>query len=282
VSVLDPRLTPALDGLAALGLEGVRPAARYVAPEPMRASFAVAAVRRAPSPTAEQLTQLLHGEGFEVLERRDGWGFGQATRDGYVGWVRLEALAPAVGPAPDHWVWALGAYVFSEASIKSAPSLRLSMNALVRVEAVEDRFARLAGGGFVAARHLRALGDWAGDPAAAALQYLNAPYLWGGRDSLGIDCSGLVQQAHAACGHALPRDSDQQAALGATVEAGALARGDLVFWRGHVGLMLDPATLLHANAFHMAVTAEPLAEAVARIAASGGGAPTGYRRLPHG
>jgi cell wall-associated NlpC family hydrolase len=160
--------------------------------------------------------------------------------------------------------------------------LRLSMNALVRVEAVEDRFARLAGGGFVAARHLRALGDWAGDPAAAALQYLNAPYLWGGRDSLGIDCSGLVQQAHAACGHALPRDSDQQAALGATVEAGALARGDLVFWRGHVGLMLDPATLLHANAFHMAVTAEPLAEAVARIAASGGGAPTGYRRLPHG
>jgi cell wall-associated NlpC family hydrolase len=277
---LDPRSTLVLGEVAALWLEGVWPAARYIAPEPMQAACAVTAVRRAPSCKAEQLTQLLYGERFEVLERQDGWGFGQAVRDGYVGWVRLEALA-AAGLARTHWVSALRTYAFGEPSIKSAPVLRLSMNALVRVEAVEDRFARLADGGYVPARHVRPVGDWAEDEAAVALQHLNAPYLWGGRDSLGIDCSGLVQQAYAACGHALPRDSDQQAALGVAVEAGELARGDLVFWRGHVGIMVDLGTLLHANAFHMAVTTEPLAEAVARIAASGGGEPIAYRRVAH-
>ena len=214
-----------------------------------------------------------------MLERRDGWGFGQAQRDGYVGWTRLETLSPKAAP-PTHWVSALRTYGFGEASIKAAPVSRLSMNALVGVEGVEGRFARLAAGGFVALRHLSPLGAWADDPAAVAQAYLGAPYLWGGRESVGLDCSGLVQQALYACGRPAPRDSDQQAAIGRAVDAGAgLARGDLVFWRGHVGMMLDPQTLIHANAFHMAVAAEPLAEAVTRIEVAGGGPPTGFRRL---
>ena len=279
MSPLDPRLTLARGGAAALALEGVRQAQRYLAPEPMQATLAVAAIRREPSRTAEQLDQLIFGERFDVLERQGGWGFGQASRDGYVGWVRLETLAPA-GPPPTHWVSALRTYAFSEASIKSAPVAGLSMNALVSVEASEGRFARLTGSGFVAERHLSPLGVWAPDPAAVALAYLGAPYLWGGRESVGLDCSGLVQQALYACGQAAPRDSDQQAALGRAVDpAQGLVRGDLVFWRGHVGMMLDAATLVHANAFHMAATAEPLVEAVARVAASDGGEPTGYRRL---
>ena len=279
MSPVDPRTTLTLDGTAALALEGVLEAGRYLAPQPMQAVFPVAALRRAPSRTAEQLDQLVFGERFEVLERRDGWGFGQALRDGYVGWVRLETLAPA-GGAPTHWVSALRTYAFAEPSIKSPPVACLSMNALVRVEAVEDRFARLEGSGFVAARHLSPLGAWAADPAAVAQAYVGAPYLWGGRESVGLDCSGLVQQALYACGQAAPRDSDQQARLGREVDrAAGLARGDLVLWRRHVGMMLDPYTLIHANAFHMAVATEPLAEAVARIEGSGGGAPTGYRRL---
>jgi cell wall-associated NlpC family hydrolase len=114
---------------------------------------------------------------------------------------------------------------------------------------------------------------FAGDPAAVALSFLGAPYQWGGRESLGLDCSGLVQQALYACGQACPRDSDMQAALGQAVERGALRRGDLVFWKGHVGMMLDGERLLHANAFHMQVQVEPLAQAIARI-----GEPTAYRR----
>ncbi len=278
MSPLDARSTLARGGTAALALEGVQAAARYLAPEPMQAAFAVSAIRREPSRTAEQLDQLIFGERFDVLERQGGWAFGQALRDGYVGWVRLETLIAAAG-APTHWVSALRTYAFSEASIKSAPVARLSMNALVRVEAIADRFARIEGSGYVPERHLSSLGACKQDEAAVALAYLGAPYLWGGRESVGLDCSGLVQQALYACGQTGPRDSDQQARLGRAVDPAGLERTDLVFWRGHVGMMLDGQTLIHANAFHMAVTAEPLAEAVGRIAQSGGGEPTGYRRL---
>ena len=270
----DPRLTLARGDAASRALEGVLDARRYLAPEAMQATASAAALRREPVPAAEQLDQLLFGERFDVLERLGDWAFGQALRDGYVGWVELSALGPA-GGAPTHWVSTLRTFAFSEPSIKSAPVAQLSMNALVCADGGEGRFVHLQGSGFLAEEHLSPLGAWRDDPAAVALRYLEAPYLWGGRCSLGLDCSGLVQQALYACGRGCPRDSDQQAALGAPVDpAEGLGRGDLVFWRGHVGLMLDAETLLHANAFHMAVATEPLAQTVARV-----GEPMAFRRL---
>jgi cell wall-associated NlpC family hydrolase len=178
-------------------------------------------------------------------------------------------------------VRALRTFVFPQASIKTPPVLCLSTNALVSVEAVEGRFAKLAAGGWAPADHVAPLGEVETDPAAVARRYLGAPYLWGGRDSVGLDCSGLVQQALYACGLFAPRDSDMQAKLGVAIErADDLKRNDLVFWRGHVGLMLDAERLIHANAYHMAVAVEPLAEAIPRIVAAGGGEPTAFRRLP--
>jgi len=147
------------------------------------------------------------------------------------------------------------------------------------VAEANGRFLRAEGSGWFAADHLSPVGVFAEDMAAIAEQFLGAPYLWGGRESLGLDCSGLVQQALFACGRACPRDSDQQALLGTATRADALRRGDLVFWRGHVGMMLDAARLLHANAHHMAVAVEDLAAAMARIEAGGGGRPTAYRRI---
>ena len=277
MSLHDGRDTLVLDGVAALALEGRLRARRYAPTEPMQACRPVLALRRDPLAASEQLDQLLFGERFEVLDQRDGWAFGRACRDGYVGWVALEGLGP-LGAAPTHWVSALRTYAFSEPSIKSAPIALLSMNALVQVDGGEGRFLRLAGAGFVVRHHLSGVGAWREDAAAVAEAYVGAPYLWGGRDSLGLDCSGLVQQALYACGRGAPRDSDQQATLGFAVEPlDGLQRCDLVFWRGHVGMMLDAGRLIHANAHHMAVTIEPLAEAIARIAAAGG-QPTGYRR----
>jgi cell wall-associated NlpC family hydrolase len=283
----DPRLTLALAtgaeataDLADVALEGRVAAARYVAPEPMQVVTPSCALRRSPDPAAEQMDQLLFGEQFEALTLCDGFVYGQARRDGYVGWAAREALSP-VGRAPTHWVRALRTYVFPQDSIKTPPVLCLSTNALVAIETVEGRFAKLAQGGFIPADHLAALGEVERDPAAVALRYLGAPYLWGGRDSVGLDCSGLVQQALYACGLFAPRDSDMQAKLGAAIPGiEALQRNDLVFWRGHVGLMLDAETLIHANGYHMAVVVEPLAEAVRRIDAAGGGQPTALRRLP--
>jgi hypothetical protein len=230
-------------------------------------------LRRAPDPAAEQLDQLLFGEMFAVLEAKDGWAWGQAARDGYVGYVALEALASGA-LSPTHRLSALRAYGFSAPDIKSAPIGLYSLNALVRIEAEEGRFAHAEGAGWIASSQLSPVGVFEVDPASVAEQFLRAPYQWGGRESLGLDCSGLIQQALYACGRACPRDSDQQAQMGAPVAREDLGRGDLVFWRGHVGMMLDQARMIHANAFHMQVAIESLADALERI-----GPATAYRRL---
>ena len=278
MSLADPRLTLARPDLARVELEGLVRADRFEAAPARQVRFPVTAVRKAPDAKAEQVDQLLFGELFDVLEVAGGFAWGQARRDGYVGHVALDALAEP-GPAATHWVSALRTYAFAEPSVRAAPFGPLSMNALVSIDGEQGAWLHAAGAGWIAARHLRTLGDRPTDFVEIAEQYLGTPYLWGGRDSLGLDCSGLVQQALFACGQACPRDTDQQGALGEAAPGNALIRGDLVFWKGHVGVMLDGARLLHANAHHMAVAIEPLGEAIQRIDGAGVGQPTGFRRL---
>lgn len=273
----DPRVTPARPDLASQRLEGLVRAGAYAAPRATTTLVAAAPLRAAPAPDAEQVDQLLFGESFEVLDEVDGFAWGQARRDGYVGFVDPTALGPAAGPAT-HRVAAIRTYAFAAPSIKAPALGPYSLNALVRVEAREGRFAKALGGGWFVEDHLASIGLFEVDHVAVAERFLGAPYLWGGRESLGLDCSGLVQQALLACGRACPRDTDQQMALGAVLEAGEAGRGDLVFWKGHVAILLDAAHILHANAHHMAVAVEPLGQAVARISAAGGGAPIGWRR----
>jgi cell wall-associated NlpC family hydrolase len=250
----------------------------------MQVTTPTASVRTGPNARAEQVDQLLFGETFQVLDAEDGWGWGQADRDGYVGYAELRSLTPEV-IRPTHWVGTIRTYGFSEPSIRAPVAGLYSLNALVTVEAeADERFVKVARLGYVAHHHLSPIGDHlAGDPASVAERYLGAPYLWGGRDSLGLDCSGLIQQALYACGRACPRDSDLQQGLGSPLDIaadlGGLQRNDLVFWKGHVGVMLDAERLLHANAHHMATAIEPLAGAVSRIAAAGSGRPTVFRRL---
>lgn len=275
----DPRVTPLRDGVAARSLEGVLPAEVYLDPAPRVCAVAATGIHAAPDEDAEQMDQLLFGEGFDVLEEEArGWVWGQARRDGYVGFVRAADLAPP-GPAPTHRVSALRTYAFEAPSIKTRASGPYSINALVAVEAAEGRLAKIAGSGWVTAEHLAPIGVFETDHAAVAERFLGAPYLWGGRESLGLDCSGLVQQALFACGKACPRDTDQQAALGEPIGRQAFGRGDLVFWNGHVAIGLDEQRIVHANGHHMMVAIEPLEAAIARIAAGGHGQPTSFRRL---
>jgi cell wall-associated NlpC family hydrolase len=243
----------------------------------MRLVIPSAAIRAAPSVEAEQVDQLLFGEVFDVLEFEEGFAWGQAARDGYVGWVEAAGLSGRP-LEPTHWVTALRTFGYTAPSIKAPPRGPFSLNALVTVTESNGPFCLAEGGGWIPARHLAPIGAAFADPVEVAERFIGTPYLWGGRDSVGIDCSGLVQQARYAAGLACPRDTDLQETLGEAASREALNRGDLVFWRGHVGLMLDGARLLHANAFHMAVAIEPLDEAIERIAGAGGGAPTAFRR----
>jgi hypothetical protein len=275
---LDVRITPFRDGVASRALEGVEAAEVYLEPRPMTCKVSAAGIHRAPDLGSEQMDQLLLGEVFEVIEEEaGGFVWGQARRDGYVGFVLSGALGRPGGP-PTHRISALRTYAFAEPSIKSRAAGPYSLNGLVTVEAEDGRLMKAAGAGWIPQEHLAPIGVFEEDWAAVAERFLGAPYLWGGRESLGLDCSGLVQQALFACGRACPRDADQQAELGVGIDRGDFGRGDLVCWKGHIGVGLDAERIVHANGFHMSVAIEPLETAIARIDAAGVGQPTAFRR----
>ena len=278
----DPRTNAYRPDLAAEHLRGTVEAERYAAGERRQVASSVLPVRREPRFDAPLDTEVLHGETVTVYEEREGWAWVQLDHDGYVGYVPSAGLVAGI-TAPSHRVSALRTYVFPEPDSKTPPLAMLSLNARIAVAEPAGRYLRLENGGFVYARHAVLAGETADDFVAVAQRFLGTPYLWGGRTSVGLDCSGLVQLAAAAAGHAVPRDADMQAEeAGQPVDwqqGAALERGDLVFWEGHVGIMTSADEFLHANAYHMAVELEPFRDALERIKAAGFEV-TGVRRLP--
>ncbi len=279
----DPRVTPARADLAAKELEGRVAAARFVEGRLCEVIAPEAPLRGEPVPDASLLTEALKGELVTIYDTNaEGWAWGQLAADGYVGWLPASALATP-GAAATHKVAALRTFVFPAPAVKQPPLEALPLGARLAIAHVKDRMAVTFAGGYVPMTHLAPIDIYEPDFVAVAERFLGVPYLWGGKTVLGLDCSGLVQIALTACGVVCPRDSDmQERALGAPVavtEDGAdLRRGDLVFWKGHVAIVRDEENLLHANAFHMAVAIEPIAEAVARIHDAGSDV-TGVRRL---
>jgi cell wall-associated NlpC family hydrolase len=227
-------------------------------------------VREGPLPDARLATEALFGEILDVFEEQHGFALVQCQRDRYVGWVPLAGLAERL-LVPTHRVTRPHTHAYAAPDLKSAPQLTLSLGARVSIVAEEGDWCHCQDAGWVHQRHLASVKVPEEDPASVAERYLGTPYLWGGRSGLGIDCTGLTQQAFEAAGVLLPRDSDMQFAWAGQAipdwqAPGTLQRGDLVFWKGHVGVMTDADHLLHANAWHMAVAREPLNEAVTRIA----------------
>lgn len=223
-----------------------------------------AALRAAPSHDAVQDDELLFGEPIMVFETKDGWSWCQSGIDGYVGYVHDIALCEPV--AADHRVTVLSTPMLSGSDIKHASRDLLPFNARVKVLAIVNGYASIENGGYVFAGHLAPLERLALDWVATAERFVGAPYVWGGKTHVGMDCSGLVQTALAGSGIAAPRDTDmQERELGNDCSSSRRRRGDIVFWPGHVGIMLDAERLLHANSFHMQVEIEPLSAALARI-----------------
>jgi cell wall-associated NlpC family hydrolase len=275
----DPRLTPARPDLAASHLRGQVEAARFTDGIMQEVVVGQAPMRNAPSHGATMVTEALMGERVTVYETdEEGWCWGQLAGDGYVGWLPAAALL-APGPAPTHKVAVLRTLMFPGPSIKLPPAEALPLGARVAVARFDGNFALTATGGHVPKGHLVPLDAADPDFVAVAERFAGVPYLWGGKTSLGLDCSGLVQVSLTACGITCPRDSDmQEAALGRPATLAGLRRGDLIFWKGHVAIARDGTTLIHANAHHMMVAIGPAAEAVARIKAAGSEV-TGVRRL---
>jgi len=280
-SRFDRRLTPVRPDLAASHLRGLVDAPRYADGRTMQVIEASAPLRRSPAPDAPLETEALYGEKVTVYDESEGWAWAQLERDLYVGYLPLARLGTL--SEPTHRVAALRTHAYPGPSIKLPPRMALSLGARLTIARQEGDFAVTADGLWLWARHLADVGSREPDFVAVAELFLETPYLWGGRTSEGIDCSGLAQTALTAAGIGAPRDSDMmEAALGEPLPVDSpkpLMRGDLVFWKGHVGIMRDARTLLHANGWHMKAVSEPLEEARARIAASGGGEVTGVRRF---
>lgn len=279
---MDKRITPARPDLAASHLAGKVEAARFVGGELREVTDGVTSVRRDPFGGAMLDTQALRGERVMVYDTtEEGWAWGQLGSDGYVGWISDLALYPP-GPAPTHKVTALRTYAFPGPSIKIPPMDTLPLGARMAIVRMTDAFAVASNGHHIPRQHVAELSVAEPDFVAVAERFVGTPYLWGGRSSLGIDCSGLVQAALAAAGVDCLRDSDmQENSLGRALtgaERHSLKRGDLIFWKGHVAIARDADTIVHANAHHMATAIEDTAGAIARIKAAGSEV-TSIRRL---
>jgi cell wall-associated NlpC family hydrolase len=285
LTAYDKRLHAFRPDLADARLKGEVSADRFVAGTPARIVAPVADMLGAPRPDAGLNTQLLRGDDVTLFEETEGWAWVQAERDGYVGYVSGGSLGPRDG-APTHVVSAPRSFLYPGPDLKLPRLGELTLGSQVTVrdfaETRGTRYALLSTGEAMISGHLRPVGEFSGDYVTVAEQLLMTPYLWGGSTSLGIDCSGLVQLALRMAGRDTLRDSDMQAAkLGEPIEPGegfsALRRGDLVFWKGHVAIMTDERTMIHANGHTMLVSREGLTEAIDRIGYLYGG-PTGFRR----
>ena len=255
----DPRLTPDPE--------------QVVLNEAAVVQVTVADLNRQPNGPRDR--QLIFGEGVTVLNRADGWCYVQAAKDGYCGHVAAANLGATFEPT--HTVSAPSTHVYADANFKSPDKMSLSFGSLIAVDRITGRFAQTAAG-YIPAEHIRPVETLATDPAAVAAAFLGTPYLWGGNSRWGIDCSGLVQAALLACGIPCPGDSDQQQAIGLHA-TGAYQRNDLLFWKGHVAMVVDDATLIHANAGSMSTRYEGIAETISRIIQSGDGQVSAHRRL---
>lgn len=268
----DRRLTPANDRVALAG--HATSGQKVVTPEAACVVVPVADLRAEPNGSRDR--QLLMGASFDILERRQGWAFGIAARDGYVGYVDERQLGPS--KAATHVVSVRATHGYPTDDFKAEAQASFSFGSRLTIVDERRKFVEAEGGFFVPKPHVRPIDRPFSDPVTMAQIFFGAPYLWGGNSTFGIDCSGLVQEALTACGITCPGDSDLQSALGSEAND-AYRRGDLLFWQGHVALCVDSDVLIHANAYHMAVQYEPIGKAISRIEAQGDGPLIAHRRL---
>ncbi|SCW39437.1 NlpC/P60 family protein [Rhizobium mongolense subsp. loessense] len=280
--MLDRRLNAYRPDLADASLEGRVEALRFVSGTSARIAVPVAPLRPQPEPSVGIDTELLLGEDVTVFDRAGGWCWVKARSDGYVGYMP-EKMLSAPQAEPTHVVTVQRTFLYPQPELRKPYESVLSMGSRVRVageaEVRGNHYVVLEDGTAIFARHVQPVTAGKDDDyVEIASRFMNAPYLWGGRSGLGIDCSGLVQLAMLMTGKSAPRDTDMQASsLGERIDRSGLRRGDLVFWKGHVAIMEDPETIIHANGYTMTVARENFEAAVKRIGQLYQ-QPTGYRR----
>lgn len=272
---MDRRLTPFSGRIAHVSLAGKVTDTPLTSGEEARVTSPIAPLREAPEGGIDR--HLLYGDSVTIIDRRQRQAFVMAAKDGYCGWLRESDLGKP--EAPSHWIATPATHLYPEPRVQAPPSKPLFLTSRVKVLAVEGAWARTPSG-FLPAGHLLPLDQFSKEPAQVAESLLHAPYLWAGNAVSGVDCSGMVQLSYHACGIPCPADSDLQRRIGRNLAEGeTLRRNDLLFWKGHVAMMLDETRIIHANGYRMAVSIEPLEEAQRRIATQYGSDILARRRV---
>jgi len=262
---LDNRLHAFRRDLADISLRGKVEAETFVEPKIMQVVAPIACVRSRPDRAASFTTQALMGDVVKVFEHGADWSWGQLEKDNYVGYFTSSDLA-APNSVLSHRVCVPATFIYPLADLKSQPATRIFLNSWLEIKTIEGDWAELESGGFVWSGHLADKNSFSNDPVSIAEQFVGVPYLWGGNSADGIDCSALVQQAYRACNLECPRDTDMIERQVGNSGFNSKQRGDLVFWDGHIGMMLDGENMIHANGHHMAVAKENLEQAAERVA----------------
>ena len=265
--VFDPREYAYKAGLAADYMRGLIRSPKFLVGEVFQVKINVTSLKKSPGQSSEQVSELLFGEEIIIYEILNGWAWGQSQTDGYVGYVSMDHISCKL-QENTHEVTALRAFVYKQPDIKASIITCLSMASQLSITHSRGLFAYIENLGWIFEKSIRTLGGVESDFVSVAQKFTGTPYLWGGRSSFGIDCSGLVQLSLRRVGVLCPRDTDQQASsVGSPVndEITKLLRGDLIYVNGHVAIMVNPHTILHANAFHMSVELESLEDFLSRL-----------------
>ena len=213
------------------------------------------------------ISQLLYGEAVYIFEVKKGYAWVQSLRDDYVGYAPIKNLQSRKINST-HKVIALRCIVYKEPNIKSIPITELSFNSLIEITGKINNkyFYKIKNLGWCHRNDIVSIKTNDLNQIDLVKIFINTPYLWGGRNSIGIDCSGLIQNIFQINSKYFPRDTDlQEDFIKTEVVEENLKKGDLIFWKGHVAMMIDNSNIIHANAFHMCTKIEPLKQAKARI-----------------